>query len=138
MLTFLLYFLGKISKIYSITERKKIEKNATASLIKYDPDTLILLIFFLSLQLNSSKNLLILRLLGVERVWCFRSSLCWYGFSSYTYTFSAHPHTFILYLSKFSGFTLNSIILHFFLPHFLFLPQRSEVAKEVFCKKKCS
>ena len=66
----------KVSKIHSITERKKLEKIASVSLAKHDPDPLIfiyLFIFFvLSLKLRNSKDLLILKLLGVERLWCFR------------------------------------------------------------------
>ena len=68
MLTFLLYSLGIVSKIYSIMEKKKIEKNATVFLAKYDQNELHFYVFVLSLQLNNSKDLLILRLLGVEMV----------------------------------------------------------------------
>ena len=66
----------KVSKTHSITERKKLEKIASVSLAKHDPDPLIfiyLFIFFvLSLKLRNSKDLLILKLLGVERLWYFR------------------------------------------------------------------
>lgn len=55
--------------MHSITERKQIEKIATVSLLNYDPGELIFInSFVLSLELNNSKDLLILRLLGVEMV----------------------------------------------------------------------
>ena len=68
LLTFLLYSLGIVSKIHSIMERTKIEKIATDSLAKYDQNARIFIYFFvLLLQLDSSKYLLILRLLGAEK-----------------------------------------------------------------------
>ena len=62
----------KVSKIHSITERKKLEKIASVSLAKHDPDPLffiyLFIFFILSLKLRNSKDLLILKLLGVERL----------------------------------------------------------------------
>ena len=50
-------------------ERTKIEKIATVSVAKYDQNARIFIYFFvLLLQLDNSKDLLILRLLGVEKV----------------------------------------------------------------------
>ena len=69
LLTFLLYSLRIVSKIHSITERKKNEKIATVSLAKYDQNARIFIYFFVHLlQLDDSKDLLLLRLLGVEKV----------------------------------------------------------------------
>ena len=50
-------------------ERTKIEKIAIVSVAKYDQNARIFIYFFvLLLQLDNSKDLLILRLLGVEKV----------------------------------------------------------------------
>ena len=69
LLTFLLYSLGIVSKIHSIMERTKIEKTTTVSLAKYDQNARIFIYFFVVLlQLDNSKDLLILRLSIVEKV----------------------------------------------------------------------
>lgn len=111
MLTFLLYSLGKVSEIHSITERGKNEQIPTVSLEKYDPDPLIFIV--LSLQLNNSKK----KEFDAFRV-LFTDT---HSFFTHFVDILAHSNTFILYLTKYLGFTLNSVILHFFLPHFSFL-----------------
>ena len=118
----LLYSLGIFSKIHSVMERKINEKNATVFLANYDRNEPHFYFFVLSLQLNNSKDLLTLRLLGVERVWCFRVLFAdTHSFFTLFENKLTHLHTAILHFTKWLGFTLNSITLRFFLSHSLFL-----------------
>ena len=78
MLTFLLYSLGIVSKIHSIMERKRIDKNATVFLAKYNQNEPHFYFFILSLQLNNPKHSF--EIAGRRKSLILSRSLCWYIF----------------------------------------------------------
>ena len=68
---------------------------------KCDQNEPYIYFFVLPLQLTNSKGLLILTVLGVERVWCFRVLFAdTYSFFTLFENNLAHLHTAILYFTK--------------------------------------
>ena len=95
---------------------RKVRQYLFKYMTKMNP--IVIYFFVLSLQLNNSKDFLILTWLDVEGVWCFR--VLFADLLIYVLLFTLfenrlfHIHTVILYFRKWLGFTLNYIFLHFF------------------------